>query len=61
MFEAIIIFLIIGLIITGILVHPALVKRRRNRLKHRPFALLWNAIVENNLPIYLLLSPAERK
>ena len=61
MFEAIIIFLIIGLIITGILVNPALVKRRRNRLKHRPFPLLWNAIVENNLPIYLLLSPAERK
>ena len=61
MFEAIIIFLIIGLIITGILVNPALVKRRRNRLKHRPFPLLWNAIVENNLPIYILLSPAERK
>ncbi|MBD2004647.1 MULTISPECIES: zinc-dependent peptidase [Cyanophyceae] len=61
MFEAIIIFLIIGLIITGILVNPALVKRRRNRFKHRPFPLLWNAIVENNLPIYLLLSPVERK
>ncbi|MBD1925550.1 zinc-dependent peptidase [Trichocoleus sp. FACHB-90] len=61
MFEAIIIFLIIGLIITGILVNPALVKRRRNRFKHRPFPPLWNAIVENNLPIYLLLSPVERK
>ncbi|MBD1931944.1 MULTISPECIES: zinc-dependent peptidase [Cyanophyceae] len=61
MVEAIIIFLLIGLIITGILVNPALVKRRRNRLKDRPFPLLWNAIVENNLPIYLLLSPVERK
>ncbi|MBD1835032.1 zinc-dependent peptidase [Cyanobacteria bacterium FACHB-472] len=61
MVEAIIIFLLIGLIITGILVNPALVKRRRNRLKYRPFPPLWNAIVENNLPIYLLLSPVERK
>ncbi|MFE1745182.1 zinc-dependent peptidase [Coleofasciculus sp. H7-2] len=61
MFEIIIIFLIIGLIIAGILVNPALVKRRRNRLRQRPFLPLWNAIVENNLPIYLFLSPAERK
>jgi hypothetical protein len=61
MFEIIIVFLIIGLIIAGILVNPVLVKRRRNRLKYRPFSPLWNAIVENNLSIYLLLSPAERK
>ncbi|MEP0859014.1 M90 family metallopeptidase [Trichocoleus sp. DQ-U1] len=61
MVETIIVFLIVGLIITGILVNPVLVKRRRNRLQQRPFLPLWNAIVENNLPVYLFLSPAERK
>lgn len=59
--ETIIVFLIIGLIITGILVHPVLIKRRRNRLKHRPFTPLWQAIIETNLPIYYRLSPAERR
>jgi len=61
MVAAIIVFLIIGLIITRILVNPVLIKRRRNRLKNRPFPPLWNAVVENNLPIYLRLSPAERR
>ncbi|MBW4596899.1 MAG: zinc-dependent peptidase [Brasilonema angustatum HA4187-MV1] len=61
MVQTIIVFVIIGLIITGILVSPTLVKQRRNRLKHRPFPPLWNAIIENNLPIYLHLSPAERR
>ena len=61
MFEIIIIFLIIGLIIAGILANPVIVKRRRNRLAYRSFPPIWNAIVENNLPVYLLLSPAERK
>jgi Mlc titration factor MtfA (ptsG expression regulator) len=61
MVETIIVFLIIGLIIAGILVNPILIKRRRNRLKHRPFPPLWNAIIENNLPIYLQLSPDERR
>jgi hypothetical protein len=61
MVETIIVFLIIGLIITGILVNPILIKRRRNRLKHRPFPPLWNAIIENNLSIYLQFSPTERR
>lgn len=61
MVEAIIVFLIIGLLVTGILVNPVLVLRRQSRIKKRPFPPLWNAIVENNLPIYLGLSPAERK
>lgn len=61
MAETIIVFLIIGLIITGILVNPVLIKWRRNRLKHRPFSPLWNAIIETNLPIYLRFSPAERR
>jgi Mlc titration factor MtfA (ptsG expression regulator) len=59
MIQTIIAFLIIGLILTGILINPVLVKRRRNRLKYRPFPPLWNAIIENNLPIYLYLSPNE--
>ncbi|MEH1871014.1 zinc-dependent peptidase [Nostoc sp.] len=59
MIQTIVVFIIIGLIITGILINPILVKRRRNRLKHRPFPPLWNAIIENNLSIYLCLSPNE--
>ncbi|BAZ20835.1 hypothetical protein NIES4073_17130 [Kalymmatonema gypsitolerans NIES-4073] len=61
MVQTIIVFVIIGLIITGILISPLLTKQRRNRLKRRPFPPLWNAIIENNLPIYLHLSPAERR
>lgn len=61
MIEIIVVFLIIGLIVTGILINPALVKRRRDRIKRRPFPPLWNAIVENNLPIYPCLSPIERR
>ncbi|MDM9382575.1 zinc-dependent peptidase [Chlorogloeopsis sp. ULAP01] len=61
MLRIIIFFLVIGLIITGILIYPLLNKQRRNRLKHRPFPPLWNAIIENNLPIYLRLSAAERR
>jgi len=61
MVETIIVFLIIGLIITGILVNPILSKGRRNRLKHRPFPPLWNAVIENNLPIYLQFLPNERR
>ena len=61
MIQTIIVFVIIGLIITGILVNPILVKRRRNLLKRRHFPPLWNAIIENNLPVYLYLSSEQRK
>ncbi|MEI2580915.1 zinc-dependent peptidase [Scytonema sp. PRP1] len=61
MVQSIIVFVIIGLIIAGILISPLLTKQRRNRLKRRPFPPLWNAIIENNLPIYLHLASAERR
>src|SRR4028118_1749479 len=61
MLETIIFLLIIGLIVTAILINPVLIKQRRNRIKRRTFPLIWNAIIENNLPIYYSLSPAERK
>lgn len=61
MFETIIILLIVALIVTGILVNPVLTKQRRNRLKHRSFPPLWNAITLNSLPIYTHLSPNERR
>lgn len=61
MVETIIVFLIVGLAIAFILVQPVLIKRRRNHLKRRLFSPLWNAIIENNLPIYSSLSPAERR
>lgn len=57
----IIIFIILGLIVTAILISPLLTKQRRNRIKHRPFPPLWQAIIENNLPIYLRLTPDERR
>ncbi|MEH1866282.1 MAG: M90 family metallopeptidase [Nostoc sp.] len=59
MIQTIVVFVFIGLIIAGILANPILVKRRRTRLKRRSFPPLWNAIIENNLPIYLCLSPDE--
>ncbi|QIR40032.1 zinc-dependent peptidase [Tolypothrix sp. PCC 7910] len=61
MIPAIIAFLIIGITITAILISPLLIKQRRKRLKSRTFPPLWNAIIENNLPIYLHLSPPERR
>jgi MtfA peptidase len=61
MIATIIVCLIIGLVITGIFLIPVLAQQRRNRLKARIFPPLWNAIIENNLPIYLRLSPQERK
>ena len=57
----IVVFLIVGLIITGIFLNPVITKGRRRRLKHRPFSPLWHAIVENNVPVYSRLSPAERR
>ncbi|MDF5725379.1 MAG: zinc-dependent peptidase [Rhizonema sp. PD37] len=57
----IIIFLVIALIVTRILINPIITKQQRNRLKHRSFSPLWNAIIENNLAIYTHLSPTERR
>ncbi len=50
----IIIFIILGLIVTTILISPLLTKQRRNRIKHRPFPPIC-------LPIYLRLTPDERR
>jgi MtfA peptidase len=57
----IIIFIILGLIVTAILISPLLTKQRRNQIKRRPFPPLWQATIENNLPIYLRLTPDERR
>ncbi|UKO98957.1 M90 family metallopeptidase [Nostoc sp. UHCC 0870] len=61
MVNAIIIFLLIGLIIAVIFLSPILRRKRRSRMQKLLFPGLWNAVVENNLPIYLRLSPAERR
>ncbi|MCP6761392.1 MAG: zinc-dependent peptidase [Fischerella sp. CENA71] len=61
MIKSIIVLIIISLIITGILISPIITKQRRNRLKKRIFLPIWNAIIENNLPIYTRLSPDERR
>ncbi|WP_414753267.1 zinc-dependent peptidase [Anabaena sp. CCY 9910] len=61
MLKSVIIFIIIGLVIGWIFISPTLKNKRRYRIKQRPFPPLWNAIIENNLPIYLRLSPEERR
>ncbi|MBE9180350.1 zinc-dependent peptidase [Oculatella sp. LEGE 06141] len=61
MIETLVVLVIIGLIVAGILIYPLLVRQRRSRLSHRPFPPLWAAIVENHLPIYSHLSPAQRR
>lgn len=61
MLQAVILFLILGIILAVIFISPILIKRRRTRIKQRPFPPLWNAMIENNLPIYLQLSATERK
>ncbi|AUT01315.1 hypothetical protein CLI64_13395 [Nostoc sp. CENA543] len=61
MVQAIVIFILISLILSGIWLSPILRKKRRNRIQKRQFPTLWNAVIENNLPIYLCLSPAERR
>jgi Mlc titration factor MtfA (ptsG expression regulator) len=59
--ETIIVLGLVGLIVTLILAHPLLVRRRRNRLKHLVFPPLWQAIIDKNLPIYPHLSPDQRR
>jgi hypothetical protein len=61
MVAAVIVFLVIGLIVVGIFASPLLAKQRRDRLKERLFPPLWNAVVENYLPIYPRLSTSERR
>ena len=61
MVESIIVFFVIALIITSILISPIVIKQQRNRLKRRPFPLIWHSIIENHLPIYLHLTPSERR
>ncbi|ACK72247.1 protein of unknown function DUF980 [Gloeothece citriformis PCC 7424] len=61
MLETLIVLVFVGLIIAGIVLFPHLIKRKRNRLKRLPFPPIWQAILENNLPIYSHLSPDERK
>jgi MtfA peptidase len=61
MVPTIIVLLLLGLILIGIFLSPFLTKQRRNSIKRRPFPPLWNAIIENNIPIYLRFSPNERR
>lgn len=61
MVQTIVVLLILGLIIAGIFISPAFLTWQRNRLKARVFPALWSAVVENHLPIYSRLSPAERR
>jgi hypothetical protein len=61
MLPAIIFLLITTLIVIAILFSPLLIKQQRNRIKNRQFPPLWNSIIENNLPIYICLSPTERR
>jgi Mlc titration factor MtfA (ptsG expression regulator) len=59
--EVAIALVVIGLIVAGILLQPILSRQRRDRIRHRAFPPLWNALVENYLPPYTHLSPEERR
>ncbi|MBD2099789.1 zinc-dependent peptidase [Leptolyngbya sp. FACHB-261] len=61
MVGTIVVFLIVGLVITGILINPVSVERRRNRLRRRSFSPVWAAIIEQNLAIYARLSVADQR
>lgn len=61
MIETIIVLIAIALIIAGILAYPSLIANRRKNFKKRPFLPLWNAVIENKLPIYSRLSSGDRK
>lgn len=61
MIETLTIIIAIAFIITGIFIHPILIKKRRRHYKQLPFPILWNAVIENNLPIYYCLSKGDRQ
>lgn len=61
MAETQIVFLIVGLIISWILLGPRLQRWRRDRLKQRPFPVVWRTIFARHVPIYARLSLAQRQ
>lgn len=61
MLETALVLLLIALLIVAILLSPMLVKQRRKQMMQRSFPPLWNALVENALPMYTRLSPKQRR
>lgn len=61
MVETVLVLLLIGVMIAIVLLSPLLVKQRRKRVMQRSFPPLWNALVENALPMYARLSPEQRR
>lgn len=61
MVETVLVLLLIGVMIAIVLLSPLLVKQRRKRVMQRSFPPLWNALVENSLPMYARLSPEQRR
>ncbi|MEX0272042.1 zinc-dependent peptidase [Leptolyngbyaceae cyanobacterium UHCC 1019] len=61
MIQTLIVLLMVVIITAAILLHPALMRWHRNRLKHRPFLPLWRAVIEQTLPMYEKLSLDERR
>ncbi len=61
MAQTLIVCLMLGLIIGTIVGYPALQQWQRDRLKSRPFPTLWQATLEQTLPMYVCLAPEDRK
>jgi len=59
--ETLIVLLGIALIVALILFSPMLLNWRRDRLKQRPFPPVWQALMEQALPFYPRLLPAQQK
>ncbi|MCD8487216.1 MAG: zinc-dependent peptidase [Desertifilum sp.] len=59
--QTLIVLLAIISIVLFIFGFPILKKWQRQRIKQRHFPPLWQAIIENNVPIYLALDPQERR
>lgn len=59
--RALAVFGAIALVIAGIGLGPRLRQWRRDRLKQRPFPPLWEALVEQYVPVYPRLTPLERQ
>ncbi len=60
MVELTIVLLIVVFAIAGILLTPKVIRWRRNRIRHRPFPVLWEETIQQNLPFYHSLSIEER-
>lgn len=61
MTQTVVILMVIGLIAVGIWFSPWIWQQRRRRWQRRPFPTRWEAIVDQQLPFYARLLPAQQQ